>query len=305
VTAGSEGPVASIGVDVGASKTASGLVEFPSGRVLASASVATPLLGSVADHVDHVVQAAARMLEEAGARSVHVAGVGVGVCELVNRDGHVRSAASVELRGDRLAAELSSLADVVIVDSDVRAHALAEVRFGRGRAFDDFAFVSAGTGISSCLVIGGKPYPGARGNAIVLSSAPVTVRCSSCGAITSEIVEDVASGRAIAAAWGTGTAEDAFEAAAAGEGRAGAILDHAATSLGSSIAFLANVADPGAIVIGGGLASAPRSFWSDVEREMRERIWSEETRALPFVLTELGPEAGVVAAASLAAEPEG
>ena len=301
MTAGSEGTVASVGVDVGASKTASGLVEFPSGRILASASVATPSFGRVPDHVDHVVEAAARMVQEAGARSVPVAGVGVGVCELVDLDGRVRSAASIELRGDRLVAGLSSLADVVIVDSDVRAHALAEARFGHGRAFGDFAFVSAGSGISSCLVIGGKPYAGAHGNAIVLTSSPVTVRCSSCGAITSEIVENVASGRAIAAVGGTGTADGVFEAAAAGEERAVAILDHAATSLGSSIAFLANVADPGAIVIGGGLASAPGSFWSDVEREMRERIWSEQTRALPFELTTLGPEAGVVGAGSLVA----
>jgi glucokinase len=138
----------------------------------------------------------------------------------------------------------------------------------------------------------------------VLTSSPITVRCSACGALTSEIVEDVASGRAIAAAWGAGTAEDVFEAVAAGDKRAGLILDHAATALGSSIAFLVNVTDPGAIVIGGGLASASASYWSEVERRARERIWSEETRALPFVLTALGPEAGIVGAAATVVVPD-
>ncbi|MGI8616320.1 MAG: ROK family protein, partial [Actinomycetota bacterium] len=72
-----------------------------------------------------------------------------------------------------------------------------------------------------------------------------------------------------------------------------------ATALVGAIAFLANVTDPGAIVIGGGLASAQGSFWSDVEQETRMRIWSEETNALPFSLSTLGPDAGVVGAACL------
>jgi glucokinase len=206
-----------VGVDVGASKIAAGLVELPGGRVVASASEPTPPIGSVADHVDVVVGASTRMFERAGAASV--AGLGVGVCELVDRDGRVRSAASVELRRDRLIAELSSLSGIVVIDSDVRAHALAEARVGVSRSFEDFAFVSAGTGISSCLVIGGRPYQGACGNAIVLGSSPVTVRCKSCGAETSEILEEVASGRAIATAWGHGRAEDAFDAAVAGGAR--------------------------------------------------------------------------------------
>jgi len=286
-----------VGVDVGASKIAAGLVELPGGRVVASASELTPPIDSVTDHVDLVVRSSASMFERAGASSV--AGLGVGVCELVDRDGRIRSAASVELRGDRLGSELSSLSANVVIDSDVRAHALAEASVGVGRSFEDFAFVSAGTGISSCLMIGGRPYQGARGNAIVLGSSPVTVRCTSCGAETSEILEEVASGRAIATAWGHGRAEDVFDAAATGDARASAIIARAATALGGAIAFLANVTDPGAIVIGGGLASAQGSFWSDVERETRTRIWSEETRALPFSLSTLGPDAGVVGAACL------
>jgi glucokinase len=286
-----------LGVDVGASKIATGLVELPGGRVVSSASEPTPPIDPVMDHIDLVVRSSTDMFERAGPRSV--AGLGVGVCELVDRDGRVRSAASVELRGGRLIAELSSLSGNVFVDSDVRAHALAEATVGLGRSFEDFAFVSAGTGISSCLVIGGMPYRGARGNAIVLGSSPVTVRCTSCGAETSEILEEVASGRAIATAWGRGSAEDAFDAAAAGDDRACAIVARAATALGSALAFFANVTDPGAIVIGGGLASAQGHFWSDVERETRLRIWSEETRALPFSLSTLGPDAGVLGAACL------
>ena len=229
-------PLLVVGVDVGASKIASGLVELPSGRVLTSTSTPTPPLAEAPDHVDHVLRSARRMFEAAGKDPV--VGLGVGVCELVDRQGRVRSAASVELRGERLAAELASLTRNLRIESDVRAHARAEAAFGHGRAFEDLAFVSVGTGVSSCLVIGGRPYPGARGNAIVLASSPLTVRCTSCGASTSETLEEVASGRALAEGWGSNGAKDVFEAAAAGDERANALIARAALALGGSLAFL-------------------------------------------------------------------
>lgn len=296
-------PLLVVGVDVGASTIASGLVELPSGRVLTSTSTPTPRVDEVPDHVDHVLRGARRMFEAAGKDPI--VGLGVGVCELVDREGRVRSAASVELRGERLAAELASLTRSVHIESDVRAHARAEATFGHGQAFEDFAFVSAGTGVSSSLVIGGRPYPGARGNAIVLASSPLAVRCTSCGAVASETLEEVASGRALAERWGTVGAKELFEAAAAGDERASEITARAALALGGSLAFLVNVADPAAIVIGGGLASARGSFWSDVEREMRLRIWSEDTSALPFFLSTLGPDAGIVGAACAAVDGAG
>ena len=49
------------------------------------------------------------------------------------------------------------LADFDRVESDVRAAALAEARFGAGRAEPDFLYVSVGTGISHCLMSDGRP----------------------------------------------------------------------------------------------------------------------------------------------------
>ena len=55
-----------------------------------------------------------------------------------------------------------STAPRVVVESDLRAAALAEARFGAGAGISPFLFVIVGTGASACLVVDGRPYAGAR-----------------------------------------------------------------------------------------------------------------------------------------------
>ena len=96
---------------------------------------------------------------------------------MVSLNGQIQSAASLDWRGGSWKAAFAEIAPVYI-DSDVRAAALAESSFGAGRGLSSFLYVSIGTGVSHCFVVDGRPWRGARGNAIVTGAPLVETQAS-------------------------------------------------------------------------------------------------------------------------------
>jgi len=292
-----------IGIDVGGTKIAAGLVDLTTGTVLAKHVVPTQpgRTGSVVLSV--VAGLAQEMLAAAQSGQHAVQGLGVGICELVDLKGNVTSDFTVAWKGIPVQRVLSQLIPTV-VEADVRAHALAEARYGAGRAYDLFAFIAVGTGISSCWVQHGVPFAGARGNALVLSTSPLTVPLADDSGSVSHVLETYASGPALAQRYGRGAgrAEAVFAAAEAGDAKAIHVLQTAGAALGNSVAFLANVLDPEAIVVGGGLGAASGLYWDSFVASTRQHIWSETTRTLPIVQASLGADAGLIGAAACVAQ---
>jgi glucokinase len=168
----------------------------------------------------------------------------------------------------------------VTVESDVRAAALAEARFGAGAGFASFVYLVVGTGISHCLVVDGRPYPGARGNAIVVGAPPV---------------ERVGAGPALARRAGVERAEEALA-----DPCHAAVVESAAEELGAALAALVNALDPEAVVVGGGLGLESR-YRALFVASARAAIDHEATLELPIVPAALGARSGIVGAALVAA----
>jgi glucokinase len=177
---------------------------------------------------------------------------------MVDLGGMPASADTVDWRGLDIAAAFR--ATRVVLESDVRAGALAEARFGAGKGRSPFLYVVVGTGASACLVIDGQPYRGAHGNAIVLGAPPV---------------ELIASGRALAASAST--------------------VDEAADELARVLAVLANALDPTVIVLAGGLGRA-EGFASRVAA-VKTLVAYPSLARLEVVTTTLGGDGGIVGAA--------
>jgi glucokinase len=296
----------SIGVDVGGTKIAAGGVALESGAVAFRREIpARPERGAAAvlADIEKLAEAIAGELRKDGRDP---SSVGIGVPELVDAAGQIRSAHLLDWSTVPLTERLGAIAPVVIA-ADVRAAALAEATYGAGREFDSFAYISIGSGISSTMVQDGVPLAGARGGALVLSSGSLGVPCPECSNWTEFVLEDYASGPALARRYAAATgraaegAEVVISAANDGDATALQIVDSAADALGSSLGWLVNVLDPEAIVVGGGLGLAPGRFRDRLIEATRNHIWNPGARALPFVSAALGADAGLIGAALTAA----
>jgi glucokinase len=299
------GPCA-IGLDVGGTKLAGGLVSLSDGRLLARRSACTePKRGGPAVLADAL--ALARGLTGEVPAGVELLGIGVAVCELVDLAGNVTSGHTVQWQGLPVRAEFERLAPAV-VESDVRAHALAEATWGAGQGCRLFVFVTVGTGISSCLVQNGRPYAGAHGNALILSTAALTLPGADGRLQKLTALEEFASGPALVARYNAlaGTqsqrAEEVIAAAEAGQPAARQVVVSAARALGASLGWLVNVLDPEAIIVGGGLGSAGGLYEASLLEALRQHIWAEASREVPVRLARLGPDAALAGAALAVAE---
>jgi glucokinase len=289
--------VHAIGIDLGGTKIAAGLVELSTARIVAKEIIPTrPERGGEAVLRD-TLDVARRLHALAVQKALAVSGIGVGICELVDLDGELQSDNLVKWRELRAHAALSEIAPTRF-ESDARAPAIAEARHGAGAPYRNFIYLTIGTGISYCLVLDGKPYAGAHGNAIIAASGLLTSECERCGAMQERSLEDYAAGPALVAryierrlsapnsatqdAQDVTTGEQVGAAAAAGDNTAG---------------FLINALDPQALIVAGGLGLAGGLYWDSFIASTRRRIWAEEGRALPILTAQLGADAGIVGAA--------
>jgi predicted NBD/HSP70 family sugar kinase len=268
-----------VGVDVGATKIAAARVDVERGAILAARRIPT-----AAQRGPDAVLADCRAL--AAELGDGVAAAGIAVCELVDPSGRVCSAETVDWRDVDLLGtppadpQTPGAHAFDWVESDVRAAALAEARFGAGRDEPDFLYVSVGSGISHCLMTGGEPRLGVRGSAIG-TGAPLIERWSS--------------GLALARRTGHRSAEEALADPAAAD-----VVEDAAGRLGLALAALVNALDPGAVIVGGGLGLHDR-YRALVEATLRAEVYDPRARGLPVLPAGLGADAPVIGAALAAA----
>jgi glucokinase len=300
-------PTCAVGLDVGGTKVAGGIVAFPSGRVMVRRMIPSGSQRSGEAVLEDVLTLAAELEKRAVAMGSKVLAIGVGVCELIDHAGNITSEQTIRWRGLPVRDRFARLAST-IVESDVRAAALAESLFGSGKPFRFFVYVTVGTGISYCFVQEGRPYAGARGNALILSSSPLTTTCTACGTVLKPVLEEFASGPALVSRYNekvpgkAASGEDVLAASRGGDLAAMEVTRTAGEALGVSVGFLVNVLDPEAVIVGGGLGLADGLYWNSFVASTRDHIWARDARDLPILKAALGADAGVIGAAATAVQ---
>ena len=236
---------------------------------------------------------------------------------------HVRSAANLGWDHQPLAAAVESATGLrTVVENDANAAAWAEHRYGAGVGVDDLVVVTVGTGIGGALVLGGRLHRGASGSGGEIGHAVHVVDGLPCGCGRTGCFEQYASGRALvreARALAAERPDDAAlllsragsvdevsgphvtAAAVDGDPVARLAFQRIGDHLGRGLADLAEVLDPRAFVVGGGVSDAGDLLLEPARTALARELpdWSPDD--VPAVLrAALGTGAGAVGAADLA-----
>jgi len=288
-----------IALDIGGTKIAAGLIDRH-GCVMQRTILPTHATEGGSAVLERTLTLARQAQVAALESGYRVAGVGISLCELVDLTGTVTSHYTVAWQGVPVQAIFTECIAPAFVDADVRAHALAEAVYGAGRGLASFVYVTVGTGISSCLVLDGQPFAGTHGNALVLSTMPVTV-FDVCGRKIEFALESFASGHGLVQRYrryrpGVTRVEEIVADAQQGLSRATAVLSSGGEALGSALAWLVNVLDPAAVIVGGGLGLAGGLYWESAVAAARAHIFAPASRAVPIVHAACGVDAGLIGA---------
>jgi glucokinase len=287
-----------IGVDLGGTKIAAGIVDRDGG--IGSRMESRTPATSEEDVVVALEQAVEELFEDG------VGAIGLGVPSTVDQArGVAVSSVNIPFADVPLRQRIADRFGVPCgIDNDANAAAIAEWQVGAGRGTRHMIMLTLGTGVGGGLILDGKPYRGAVGAAAELGHLVIEHDGRPC--------QGSCTGRGHLEAYATGgaatkEAEEAFgagadtrlvlERARAGDERALELLDGIGRRLGSALGSLVNIFDPEAIVIGGGWGEAADEFLLAPAREvmLREALVParDRVRLLP---AELGPDAGLVGA---------
>ncbi|MFC4591096.1 ROK family glucokinase [Sphaerisporangium corydalis] len=310
-----------IGVDVGGTKIAAGVVD-EDGHIVENLLRPTP-----ADSPDEVAETIAEaVLELAGRHDVEA--VGLGAAGFVDETRSiVRFAPNLAWREEPLQKKVAERVNLpVVVENDANAMAWGEYRFGAGRGESHVVCVTVGTGIGGGLVFGGTLFRGRWGMGAEMGHMQVVPKGRLCGCGNLGCWEQYASGNAlvhearVVAAAGPDRAARMLELAggsvsdiegehvtqAAREGDPAALAAFATMAewLGQGMADLAAVLDPGCFILGGGVSRAADLWIEQARTAFIRALTAREHRPHADIRpAELGPSAGLVGAADLARHP--
>lgn len=263
--------------------------------------------------VECFAELAERTLGKSAARPHEVLGLGVGLYAVVDPvqgtvldwsehpgwDGWWRGFPLRDALRERLGLEQ------VTIDDAVRMRAVAEARRPSPGIPPDFVYVLADSGIGAALVIDGRPYLGPNRLAGEIGHVAPEPSDKPCACGRRGCLEAVASSTALereaVRVWPDlrPDARDVLAMADGGDAVAAAMVDRAGDLLAAVLASAVSLVCPPLVIIGGLLARSSR-YLAAVDRGLAARIHPRATAGLRVERSGLGPDAGVLGAATAA-----
>jgi glucokinase len=313
-----------VGIDIGGTKTAGGLVSRK-GRLTRSLVVPTRATEGFKTSFDQIVHAIECLIEHAGGKQNIV---GIGICApgpLNPRTGLVINPPNLPgWRNVHLAHLIEKRFRLPTrVENDANAAGLAEVLFGAAVGYRDIFYVTVSTGIGTGIIINKRIYHGKNGVAGEGGHVSIDFRSPyRCGCGTPGCIEALAAGpgmvrRARVQLEQEHTAPSLLrdlthghlsqitpkmieEAARAGDAVARSIIHETGFYLGVWLAGMITLLDPEAIVIGGGVAQIGKALFDKIRETIPQFTINRRFAVkIPILTAKLQKNVGVFGAASL------
>jgi glucokinase len=316
---GTKGLPLFIGVDIGGTKVAAGLVTAD-GEIQSQLRLPMPASGSAQEGLDAVLSAINGLA--AGAGGV----LGIGICS----PGPLDPGAGMVLNPPNLPCWRNfPLADAVqnacglpvLLDNDANAAALAEAKWGAARGYSIVFYVTVGTGIGAGIIFDGNIYHGRTGAAAEGGHVSIDHRGPLCACGKPGCIEMLASGPAIArrakeklseaqsslmlqmagGSVASITAELVGQAATAGDPIANQVLAETARFIALWLGNIVDLLDPHVIVIGGGAAAMLKPFHSQIIEWLPKYSVNPRAHEVPVLQARYGRDSGIAGGAALCA----
>jgi glucokinase len=327
MTPSSDSEATVIGVDIGGTKVAVGLVD-PSGKIMTQGR--SPMVATSGPEAAlQAVTAAITSLAGQALSSPRGEVRGIGICApgpLDPNTGVVINPPNLPCwRNFPLASRLADIYRVPVkVDNDANAAALAETRWGAARGYRYVFYATVGTGIGTGIVFDGRIYHGHTGAAGEGGHMSIDYRGPRCACGKLGCIEALAAGPAIALrarakltanpsrqsiildlAGGNIEAiisEMVGKAYAAGDSLAGEILRETVELLTAWLGNIVDLLDPDVLVMGGGVAAMLSPFFAEIKDRLPTWCVNPRSSEIPLLMAHYGADAGIAGGASLCSE---
>lgn len=312
-----------VGVDVGGTKVAAGIVDSH-GKIIAHTRAPMNCHGSGEEGLVSVISSIESLYAQtpAARKRVH----SIGICApgpLDPRTGVVINPPNVPCWRDfPLAEEVGKRYSAMVkVDNDANAAGLAEYLWGAGRGIRNIFYGTLGTGIGSGIILDGKIFHGRTGSAAEGGHVTIDLNGPVCNCGKKGCIEVLASGSAIARrareklaqspqlgtqllalAGGDIAAvrsEMVGKAAEAGDPLAKEILAQTCEYLAVWLGNIVDLLEPEVIILGGGAAELLRPYFGEIQKRMKNWCVNSRYQEIPIVPAFYGENAGIAGGAAL------
>ncbi|GCF92298.1 glucokinase [Enterococcus florum] len=311
-----------LGIDLGGT-TAKFAILTPEGEVQQKWSIDTNILDAGSHIVPDIVESINHHLELYAMKPEQFIGIGMGTPGSVDSEkGTVIGAYNLNWTTLQPVKELIEKGTGIsfYIDNDANVAALGERWKGAGDNEPDVVFMTLGTGVGGGIVMNGQLLHGVAGCAgeighVTVDPGGFECTCGKRGCLETvasatgvvrvarQMAEEYAGGSQLKARLDNGediTSKDVFDLAKEKDDLALMVVDRVTFFLGLACGNLGNTLNPSTIIIGGGVSGAGEFLRSRVESYFKEFTFPQVRESTDIKLAELGNEAGVIGAASLA-----